>query len=92
MFLASKKTVMIFYWAAALCRCLTLGSTVGTMVGTGSSVGAVSATAPLGGDAVWPRRRGGHFTGRVSIAFVRKFLSFMTMSEEMSHYTGGSNY
>lgn len=70
---------------------LTLGSTVGTMVGTGSSVGAVG----FGYSNGWAGMLYG-LGGAVGIllvawlfAPVRK-LRFMTMSEEMSYYTGGS--
>jgi len=70
---------------------LTLGSTVGTMVGTGSSVGAVGFGYTNG----WAGMLYG-LGGAVGIllvawlfAPVRKFR-FMTMSEEMSYYTGGS--
>ena len=70
---------------------LTLGSTVGTMVGTGSSVGAVG----FGYSNGWAGMLYG-LGGAVGIllvawlfAPVRKFR-FMTMSEEMSYYTGGS--
>ena len=70
---------------------LTLGSTVGTMVGTGSSVGAVGFGYTNG----WAGMLYG-LGGAVGIllvawlfAPVRK-LRFMTMSEEMCYYTGGS--
>lgn len=70
---------------------LTLGSTVGTMVGTGSSVGAVGFGYTNG----WAGMLYG-LGGAVGIllvawlfAPVRK-LRFMTMSEEISYYTGGS--
>lgn len=70
---------------------LTLGSTVGTMVGTGSSVGAVG----FGYSNGWAGMLYG-LGGAVGIllvawlfAPVRK-LRFMTMSEETSYYTGGS--
>ncbi|SLR60190.1 Pantothenate:Na+ symporter [Klebsiella pneumoniae] len=48
---------------------LTLGSTVGTMVGTGSSVGAVGFgySKRLGRDALRPRRRGGDSAGGMVI-------------------------
>lgn len=70
---------------------LTLGSTVGTMVGTGSSVGAVGFGYTNG----WAGMLYG-LGGAVGIllvawlfAPVRK-MRFMTMSEEISYYTGGS--
>lgn len=70
---------------------LTLGSTVATMVGTGSSMGAVG----FGYSNGWAGMLYG-LGGAVGIllvawwfAPVRK-LRFMTMSEELSYYTGGS--
>lgn len=71
---------------------LTLGSTVATMVGTGSSMGAVG----FGYSNGWAGMLYG-LGGAVGIllvawwfAPVRK-LRFMTMSEELSYYTGGSH-
>lgn len=71
---------------------LTLGSTVATMVGTGSSMGAVG----FGYSNDWAGMLYG-VGGAVGIllvawlfAPVRK-LRFMTMSEEISYYTGGSH-
>ncbi len=71
---------------------LTLGSTVATMVGTGSSMGAVG----FGYSNGWAGMLYG-VGGAVGIllvawlfAPVRK-LRFMTMSEEISYYTGGSH-
>lgn len=71
---------------------LTLGSTVATMVGTGSSMGAVG----FGYSNGWAGMLYG-VGGAVGIllvawlfAPVRK-LRFMTMSEELSYYTGGSH-
>lgn len=71
---------------------LTLGSTVATMVGTGSSMGAVG----FGYSNGWAGMLYG-LGGAVGIllaawwfAPIRK-LRFMTMSEELSYYTGGSH-
>ncbi|WP_435928116.1 sodium:solute symporter family protein [Dryocola sp. BD613] len=71
---------------------LTLGSTVATMVGTGSSMGAVG----FGYSNGWAGMLYG-LGGAVGIllvawwfAPVRK-LRFMTMSEELSYYTGASH-
>ena len=71
---------------------LTLGSTVATMVGTGSSMGAVG----FGYSNGWAGMLYG-VGGAIGIllvawlfAPVRK-LRFMTMSEELSYYTGGSH-
>lgn len=70
---------------------LTLGSTVGTMVGTGSSIGAVS----FGYNNGWAGMLYGvgGAIGMLLTAWlfgpVRK-LRFMTMSEEVCYYTGGS--
>ncbi|HAT8038052.1 TPA: sodium:solute symporter family protein [Citrobacter rodentium] len=71
---------------------LTLGSTVATMVGTGSSMGAVGFGYTNG----WAGMLYG-LGGAVGIllvawlfAPVRK-MRFMTMSEELSYYTGGSH-
>lgn len=70
---------------------LTLGSTVGTMVGTGSSVGAVGF-GYLNGWAGMLYGLGGA-SGILLVAWLfasLRELRFMTMSEEMSYYTGGS--
>ncbi|ARU89941.1 sodium:solute symporter family protein [Pseudomonas sp. M30-35] len=71
---------------------LTLGSTVATMVGTGSSMGAVG----FGYSNGWAGMLYG-LGGAVGIlltawwfAPIRK-LRFMTMSEELSYYTGASH-
>jgi len=70
---------------------LTLGSTVGTMVGTGSSIGAVS----FGYNNGWAGMLYGvgGAVGMLLTAWlfgpVRK-LRFMTMSEEVCYYAGGS--
>ncbi|TNV20773.1 sodium:solute symporter family protein [Buttiauxella sp. B2] len=71
---------------------LTLGSTVATMVGTGSSMGAVG----FGYSNGWAGMLYG-VGGAIGIllvawlfAPVRKFR-FMTMSEELSYYTGASH-
>lgn len=70
---------------------LTIGTTVATMVGTGSSMGAVGfgynngwagALYGLGGSV-------GILLLAVLFASVRK-LRFMTMSEELAYYVGGS--
>lgn len=70
---------------------LTLGSTVGTMVGTGSSIGAVSFGYSNGWAGMLYGIGGA--TGILVTAWlfapVRK-LRFMTMSEELCYYTGGS--
>ncbi|PHI28648.1 sodium:solute symporter family protein [Budvicia aquatica] len=70
---------------------LTLGSTVGTMVGTGSSIGAVSFGYANGWAGMLYGIGGA--TGILLTAWlfapVRK-LRFMTMSEELCYYTGGS--
>ncbi|MBH1929613.1 sodium:solute symporter family protein [Serratia rubidaea] len=70
---------------------LTLGSTVGTMVGTGSSIGAVSFGYTNGWAGMLYGIGGA--TGILLTAWlfgpVRK-LRFMTMSEEICYYTGGS--
>lgn len=70
---------------------LTLGSTVGTMVGTGSSVGAVGFGYANGWAGMLYGIGGA--TGILLVAWlfapVRK-MRFMTMSEEISYYTGGS--
>lgn len=71
---------------------LTLGSTVATMVGTGSSMGAVG----FGYSNGWAGMLygAGGAIGILLVAWwftpVRK-LRFMTMSEELSYYTGGSH-
>ena len=70
---------------------LTLGSTVGTMVGTGSSVGAVGF-GYLNGWAGMLYGLGGA-VGILLVAWLFapvRHLRFMTMSEEISYYTGGS--
>lgn len=70
---------------------LTLGSTVGTMVGTGSSVGAVGFGYTNG----WAGMLYG-LGGAIGILLVAwlfaplRKLRFMTMSEEMCYYTSGS--
>lgn len=70
---------------------LTLGSTVGTMVGTGSSIGAVSFGYSNGWAGMLYGVGGA--TGILVVAWlfgpVRNFR-FMTMSEELCYYTGGS--
>ncbi|WP_337883569.1 sodium:solute symporter family protein [Chromobacterium haemolyticum] len=70
---------------------LTLGSTVGTMVGTGSSIGAVSFGYSNGWSGMLYGIGGA--TGILLTAWwfapVRN-LRFMTMSEEVCYYTGGS--
>ncbi|WP_336221550.1 sodium:solute symporter family protein [Citrobacter amalonaticus] len=70
---------------------LTLGSTVGTMVGTGSSIGAVSFGYSNGWAGMLYGIGGA--TGILLTAWlfapVRK-MRFMTMSEEICYYTGGS--
>ncbi len=64
--------------------------TVGTMVGTGSSVGAVGFGYSNGWSMLYgPAARVGILLVAWLFAPVRK-LRFMTMSEEMSYYTGGS--
>ncbi|BDH47329.1 sodium:proline symporter [Salmonella enterica subsp. enterica serovar Choleraesuis] len=70
---------------------LTLGSTVGTMVGTGSSVGAVGFGYTNGWAGMLYGLGGACGILLVSWLFapLRK-LRFMTMSEEMCYYTGGS--
>lgn len=70
---------------------LTLGSTVGTMVGTGSSVGAVGFGYTNGWAGMLYGLGGAAGILLVAWLFapVRK-LRFMTMSEEISYYTGGS--
>jgi SSS family solute:Na+ symporter len=71
---------------------LTLGSTVATMVGTGSSMGAVG----FGYSNGWAGMLYG-LGGAVGILLVAwlfaplRKLRFMTMSEELSYYTGGSH-
>lgn len=71
---------------------LTLGSTVATMVGTGSSMGAVG----FGYSNGWAGMLYG-LGGAVGILLVAwlfapvRRLRFMTMSEELSYYTGGSH-
>lgn len=71
---------------------LTLGSTVATMVGTGSSMGAVGSGYSSG----WAGMLYG-VGGAVGILLVAwlfapvRRLRFMTMSEELSYYTGGSH-
>lgn len=70
---------------------LTLGSTVGTMVGTGSSIGAVS----FGYSNGWAGMLYG-VGGAAGILLTAwlfgpvRNLRFMTMSEEICYYTGGS--
>ncbi|CNH20020.1 sodium:solute symporter family protein [Yersinia pekkanenii] len=70
---------------------LTLGSTVGTMVGTGSSIGAVSFGYANGWAGMLYGLGGA--TGILLTAWlfapVRNFR-FMTMSEEICYYVGGS--
>lgn len=70
---------------------LTLGSTVGTMVGTGSSIGAVSFGYSNGWAGMLYGIGGA--TGILLTAWlfapVRNYR-FMTMSEEICYYTGGS--
>lgn len=70
---------------------LTLGSAVGTMVGTGSSVGAVGFGYSNGWAGMLYGIGGA--AGILLLAWlfspVRKFR-FMTMSEEICYYTGGS--
>lgn len=70
---------------------LTLGSTVGTMVGTGSSVGAVGFGYTNGWAGMLYGLGGAAGILLVAWLFapVRK-MRFMTMSEEISYYTGGS--
>lgn len=70
---------------------LTLGSTVGTMVGTGSSIGAVSFGYANGWAGMLYGIGGaaGILLTAWLFAPVRK-LRFMTMSEELCYYTGGS--
>ncbi|MCT4702986.1 sodium:solute symporter family protein [Enterobacteriaceae bacterium H20N1] len=71
---------------------LTLGSTVATMVGTGSSMGAVG----FGYSNGWAGMLYG-LGGAVGILLVAwwfaplRKLRFMTMSEELSYYTGASH-
>lgn len=71
---------------------LTLGSTVATMVGTGSSMGAVG----FGYSNGWAGMLYG-VGGAIGILLVAwlfaplRKLRFMTMSEELSYYTGGSH-
>ena len=63
-----QKTGEDFFGGRSLPMILTLGSTVGTMVGTGSSVGAVGFGYSNGwAGMLWPRRRGGDFTGGMVI-------------------------
>lgn len=70
---------------------LTLGSTVGTMVGTGSSIGAVSFGYSNGWAGMLYGVGGA--IGLLVVAWlfgpVRNYR-FMTMSEELCYYTGGS--
>lgn len=70
---------------------LTLGSTVGTMVGTGSSVGAVGFGYLNGWAGMLYGIGGAIGILLVALLFapVRK-MRFMTMSEEICYYTGGS--
>lgn len=72
---------------------LTLGSTVGTMVGTGSSVGAVGFGYTNGWAGMLYGLGGACGILLVAWLFapVRKYR-FMTMSEELSFYTGGSKF
>lgn len=70
---------------------LTLGSTVGTMVGTGSSIGAVSFGYSNGWAGMLYGVGGA--TGLLLTAWLfgpLRNLRFMTMSEEICYYTGGS--
>ncbi|MDK9584359.1 sodium:solute symporter family protein [Lelliottia wanjuensis] len=70
---------------------LTLGSTVGTMVGTGSSIGAVSFGYGNGWAGMLYGVGGA--TGLLLTAWLFgpvRNLRFMTMSEEICYYTGGS--
>lgn len=70
---------------------LTLGSTVGTMVGTGSSIGAVSFGYSNGWAGMLYGIGGA--TGILLTAWLfgpLRRLRFMTMSEEICYYTGGS--
>ena len=71
---------------------LTLGSTVATMVGTGSSMGAVGFGYSNGWAGMLYGIGGAVVILQVAVLFapVRK-LRFMTMSEELSYYTGGSH-
>ena len=70
---------------------LTLGSTVGTLVGTGSSIGAVSFGYSNGWAGMLYGLGGasGILLTAWLFAPVRR-LRFMTMSEEICYYTGGS--
>lgn len=70
---------------------LTLGSTVGTMVGTGSSIGAVSFGYANGWAGMLYGIGGA--TGILLTAWLFgpvRNMRFMTMSEEICYYTGGS--
>ncbi|QHM71739.1 sodium:solute symporter family protein [Mixta intestinalis] len=70
---------------------LTLGSTVGTMVGTGSSIGAVSFGYSNGWAGMLYGLGGA--SGILLTAWLfgpLRNLRFMTMSEEICYYTGGS--
>lgn len=70
---------------------LILGTTIATLVGTGSSMGAVGAGYETGWKGAFFGLGGA--TGMILMAFlfsgVRKF-NFMTMSEEISFYYGGN--
>lgn len=70
---------------------LTLGTTVATMVGTGSSMGAVGFAYSHGWAGTLYGIGGALGILLLAILFapVRK-LNFMTMSEELSYYTGGN--
>ncbi|MBJ3816318.1 sodium:solute symporter family protein [Shimwellia pseudoproteus] len=71
---------------------LTLGTTVATMVGTGSSMGAVGFGYSHGWAGMLYGVGGamGILLAAWLFAPLRK-LRFMTMSEELSYYTGGSH-
>lgn len=71
---------------------LTLGTTVATMVGTGSSMGAVGFGYSNGWAGMLYGLGGAIGTLLLALLFAPvRNLRFMTMSEEISYYTGGSH-
>lgn len=69
---------------------LTLGSTVATMVGTGSSMGAVGFGYSNGWAGMLYGVGGAIGILLVAWLFAPVQLRFMTMSEELSYYTGAA--